>query len=177
MKHPKFNWKTYPADNKELQTGTEMNVSELNKIRRAEDNELTRMLCFNSGIRQTKGLQNWNAWNGCVYIDVDYKNYLSVNENAEDPKKVFDNVWTYLSCNYSDHFYYGEYSRSKKGFHFIFYTESLIIARTNSVLAMPGSAFPCWAPISFFGFAFILILRDRTQYTTEQKYITPAMKH
>ena len=124
MKHPKFNWKTYPADYNELSTGAKMNVGELNEFRRAKDNELIRMLCFNSGIRQTKELQNWNAWNGCVYIDVDYKNYLSVNENAEDPVKVFANVWTYLANNYSDHFYYGEYSRSKKGFHFIFYTET-----------------------------------------------------
>ena len=124
MKHPKFNWKTYPADYNELSTGAKMNIGELNEFRRAKDNELIRMLCFNSGIRQTKELQNWNAWNGCVYIDVDYKNYLSVNENAEDPVKVFANVWTYLANNYSDHFYYGEYSRSKKGFHFIFYTET-----------------------------------------------------
>ena len=124
MKHPKFNWKTYPADYNELSTGAKMNVGELNEFRHAKDNELIRMLCFNSGIRQTKELQNWNAWNGCVYIDVDYKNYLSINKNAEDPVKVFANVWTYLANNYSDHFYYGEYSRSKKGFHFIFYTET-----------------------------------------------------
>ncbi len=124
MKHPKFNWKTYPADYNELSTGAKMNVGEITQIRAPKENELTRMLCFNSGIRQTKELQNWNCWNGCVYIDVDYKNYLSVNENAEDPVKVFANVWTYLANNYSDHFYYGEYSRSKKGFHFIFYTET-----------------------------------------------------
>ena len=124
MKHPKFNWKTYPADYSELSSGAKMNVSELKGIRAPNDNELTRMLCFNSGIRQTKDLQNWNAWNGCVYIDVDYKNYLSANEKATDPVKVFADVWTYLSDNYSDHFYYGEYSRSLKGFHFIFYTET-----------------------------------------------------
>lgn len=124
MKHPKFNWKTYFADYNELSTGAKMNVGELSEIRPPKENELCRMLCFNSGIRQTKELQNWNAWNGCVYIDVDYKNYLLVNENAENPVKVFANVWTYLYNNYSDHFYYGEYSRSKKGFHFIFYTET-----------------------------------------------------
>lgn len=124
MKQPKFNWKTYPADYNELSSGAKMNVGELTEFRHAKDNELIRMLCFNSGIRQTKDLQNWNAWNGCVYIDVDYKNYLSVYEKAEDPVKVFANVWTYLAKNYSDHFYYGEYSRSKKGFHFIFYTET-----------------------------------------------------
>ena len=124
MNHPKFNWKTYPADYSELSSGTKMNVSELKSIRAPNDNELTRMLCFNSGVRQTKYLQNWNAWNGCVYIDVDYKNYLSANEKATDPVKVFADVWTYLSDNYSDHFYYGEYSRSLKGFHFIFYTET-----------------------------------------------------
>ena len=124
MKHPKFNWKTYPADYSELSSGTKMNVGELKSIRAPDDNELTRMLCFNSGIRQTKDLQNWNAWNGCVYIDVDYKNYMMANKNATNPVKVFADVWTYLSENYSDHFYYGEYSRSRKGFHFIFYTET-----------------------------------------------------
>ena len=124
MKHPKFNWKTYTADYNELHSGTKMNIGEITQIRKPKENELTRMLCFNSGIRQTKDLQNWNAWNGCVYIDVDYKNYLEVNKNAPEPVTVFANVWTYLSKNYSDHFYYGEYSRSKKGFHFIFYTET-----------------------------------------------------
>ncbi len=124
MKQPKFNWKTYPMDYNELSSGTKMNVSELTKIKPAKENELTRMLCFNSGIRQSKDLQNWNAWNGCVFIDVDYKNYLAVNENAPEPIQVFAHVWTYLAENYSDHFYYGEYSRSKKGFHFIFYTET-----------------------------------------------------
>ena len=79
MKHPKFNWKTYPADYNELHSGTKMNIGEITQIMKPKENELTRMLCFNSGIRQTKDLQNWNAWNGCVYIDVDYKNYLKVN--------------------------------------------------------------------------------------------------
>lgn len=124
MKHPKFNWKTYPEDYNELKSGTKMNVGEITQIVKPKENELCRMLCFNSGIRQTKDLQNWNSWNGCVYIDVDYKNYLEVNMNAPEPIKVFANVWVYLAKNYSDHFYYGEYSRSKKGFHFIFYTET-----------------------------------------------------
>lgn len=124
MKHPKFNWKTYPADYSELSSGAKMNVSDIRHIRAPNENELIRMLCFNSGVRQAKNLQNWNAWNGCVYIDVDYKNYLSANENATLPNKVFADVWRYLSDNYSDHFYYGEYSRSLKGFHFIFYTET-----------------------------------------------------
>ena len=51
MKHPKFNWKTYPADYNELSTGAKMNVGDLNEFRRAKDNELIRMLGFNSGIR------------------------------------------------------------------------------------------------------------------------------
>lgn len=124
MKHPKFNWQTYPAEHSELSSGTKMNVSDIRHIRAPSENELVRMLCFNSGVRQTKELQNWNAWNGCVYIDVDYKNYLLANKNATDSVKVFADVWRYLSKNYSDHFYYGEYSRSLKGFHFIFYTET-----------------------------------------------------
>lgn len=121
MKHPKFNWKTYPADFSELSKGTKMNVSEINQIKQPKENELVRMLCFNSGIRQTKELQNWNSWNGCVYIDVDYKNYLNINKDATDPIKVFNDVYNYLVNNFSEHFYYGEFSRSKKGFHYIFY--------------------------------------------------------
>lgn len=124
MKHPKFNWKTYPADYSELSTGAKMNVGKLTEIRAPKENELIRMLCFNSGIRQAKDLQNWNCWNGCVYIDVDYKNYLMTHENTTLPSKVFCDVWNYLVENYSDHFYYGEFSRSKKGFHFIFYMET-----------------------------------------------------
>ena len=124
MKHPKFNWKTYPADYSELKTGTKMNVGELTEIRAPKENELTRLLCFNSGIRQGKELQNWNCWNGCVYVDVDYKNYLNTHKDATKPSKVFADVWNYLVENYSDHFYYGEISKSKKDFHFIFYMET-----------------------------------------------------
>lgn len=124
MKHPKFSWKTYPADYSELSSGAKMNVSELTKIRKPQDNELVRMLCFNSGIRQTKDLQNWTAWNGCVFVDVDYKNYLSSVENAPEPSKVLCDVWNYLVENYSSHFYYAEFSRSRKGFHFIFYMDT-----------------------------------------------------
>ena len=124
MKHPKFNWKTYPADYSELSMGAKMNVGQLTEIRAPKENELIRILCFNSGIRQTKDLQNWNCWNGCVYVDVDYKNYLNIHENATKPSIVFTDVWNYLVENYSDHFYYGELSRSKKGFHFIFYMET-----------------------------------------------------
>lgn len=124
MKHPKFNWKTYQADYNELKTGTKMNVSEITQFRCPKDNELIRMLCFNSGIRQTKDLQNWNNWNGCVYIDVDYKNYMSVNKDAACPSKVFSDVYNYLVQHYSSDFYYGELSRSKKGFHFIFYIDT-----------------------------------------------------
>jgi len=124
MKHPKFNWKTYPADYSELSTGTKMNVGKLTEIRLPKENELIRMLCFNSGTRQTKDLQNWSCWNGCVYVDVDYKNYLTKNIDAPSPSKVFTDIWNYLVDNHSDHFYYGELSRSKKGFHFIFYMET-----------------------------------------------------
>lgn len=124
MKHPEFNWKTYPTDYSELKTGAKMNVGKLSEIRKPKDNELVRMLCFNSGIRQTKELQNWNCWNGCVYVDVDYKNYLKTHENATEPATVFCDVWNYLVNNYSDHFYYGEFSRTKKGFHYIFYMET-----------------------------------------------------
>lgn len=124
MKHPKFNWKTYPADYSELSTGAKMNVGELTEIRAPKENELVRLLCFNSGIRQSSLLQNWNCWNGCVYVDVDYKNYLNTHEDATKPSKVFSDVWNYLVEHFSDHFYYGEISKSKKDFHFIFYMET-----------------------------------------------------
>lgn len=124
MKHPQFNWKTYPADFNELSKGAKMNVGQLTDIQKPKSNELVRMLCFNSGIRQTKDLQDWTAWNGCVYVDVDYKNYLSFNENATEPLKVLGDVWNYLVKNHSSHFYYAELSRSKKGFHFIFYMDT-----------------------------------------------------
>lgn len=124
MKHPRFNWKTYPSDYKELSTGAKMNVGLITEIRAPKENELIRLMCFNSGIRQTKDLQNWPSWNGCVYVDVDYKNYLRTNENAAKPSKVFTDIWNYLVEHYSEHFYYGELSRSKQGFHFIFYMDT-----------------------------------------------------
>lgn len=124
MRQPFFNWLTYKTEHNELKSGTRMNVSDIYGIRPPKEDELTRMLCFKSGVRQTKELQNWPAWNGCVYIDVDYKNWMKARPDAEDPVMVFAKVWTYLAAHFSAHFYYGEYSRSKKGFHFIFYMDT-----------------------------------------------------
>lgn len=124
MRQPIFNWLTYKSEYNELKSGTMMNVSDIYGIRAPKEDELTRMLCFKSGVRQTKDLQNWPAWNGCVYIDVDYKNWMNARPDAEDPVVVFAKVWKYLAAHFSAHFYYGEYSRSKKGFHFIFYMDT-----------------------------------------------------
>ena len=65
---------------------------------------------------------SYDLWNGCIFIDIDYKNWIKTfPNNYIPPIEILNNVWNYLKANYCANTYYAELSRSNLGFHFIFY--------------------------------------------------------
>ena len=75
---------------------------------------------FATGKRENKESLNWEAWNGCVFVDIDSKHFY----NECKPFKV-DNLFVmlhdYLCMNYSANFYAMQLSNSGTSFHFVFY--------------------------------------------------------
>lgn len=122
MNNPIFNYKDIYKGG--VTGNAPMKVSEISNMPNKKDDLLRYILMFNSGKRELAENKNYNNWNGCVFIDIDYKKWLnSDNEYKPDPKKVFIDIWNYLEthCN---NFYYMEFSRSLKGFHIIFYIDT-----------------------------------------------------
>lgn len=76
---------------------------------------------MNNGYRQGVDNLDYNFWNGCIYEDIDYKKYMTENPYAIDPETVYSHVCDFLMKNFSEILYYSELSRSRKGFHFIFF--------------------------------------------------------
>lgn len=63
----------------------------------------------------------WAYWNKCTFEDIDYKNYINANETHVEPETMYNKVVNYMKQHYGQYFLYAEMSRSRKGFHFIFY--------------------------------------------------------
>ena len=122
---PKFSfwWNNRPK------TGDKMNCDALpvicDNILYKYDNksglQCTYIKLFDCNYRMDNENLNYEYWNGCIVIDIDYKKYISKNDVYPNPEKVYKDIIDYLVENHKDLFYYGEMSRSLKGFHFIFY--------------------------------------------------------
>ncbi len=64
----------------------------------------------------------YKYWNGCIFIDIDYKKWIhDYPDDVISPEYILRKVFTYMEEHYPLNLYYGELSRSNKGFHFIFY--------------------------------------------------------
>ena len=115
--------------NNRLKTGDKMNCDALpvicDNILYKYDNKLglqcPYIKLFDCNYRIDNENLNYEYWNGCIVIDIDYKKYISKNDIYPNPEKVYKDIIDYLVENYKELFYYGEMSRSLKGFHFIFY--------------------------------------------------------
>lgn len=78
--------------------------------------------------RLYKDMENvYQYWNGCVWVDIDYKKYPNATE--EEWKEITNFVNSDIAAYYSNNFYYYETSRSKLGGHYIFYFD---VDRTES---------------------------------------------
>ena len=82
--------------------------------------QLSTSLTFLNKDREDK----YRCWNGSISKDIDAKKYYNQDPeqyNIDYAKKVYYEVRNYLLKNYCNNFYYCEVSRSRKGYHFLFY--------------------------------------------------------
>lgn len=61
----------------------------------------------------------YSYWNGCIFIDIDYKKVSNATVERWNLLSKYVNSW--LLNNYADNFYYYETSKSMIGGHFIFF--------------------------------------------------------
>lgn len=101
-----------------IKTGDYMNVGKLSDIIfEAILNNIVYTKMTDCYYRMDMINYDFNNWNQCVAIDIDYK--VAIDKFNIDPLEIYNNVTEWLKHN-SYSFLYGELSRSGKGFHFIF---------------------------------------------------------
>lgn len=126
MAKPLFNYRQISIDTETLQPiypkgESWMKVVSLDEIDAPEDGKMNFIQMCNSGSRMTKDTKDESCWDGCTFEDIDYKKYMASHGDAQDPQDLMGEIIQWLHRNCEDIFYYYEMSKSKKGFHFIFY--------------------------------------------------------
>ena len=130
MNKPLFNYTTYPKkilkDGEYIEYhgpkgGSKLLIYKINDITTTKGGNSAYIQMFDSGFKIYTPNFDIKYWNGCVFEDIDYKKYIKNNDNYIVPEKIYEDVWNYMIENYKDIIYYGELSRSCKGYHFIFY--------------------------------------------------------
>jgi len=119
---PAFNYISYSKEYNLPRNGTKMLLYYLNDLK-IHDLEKYHSVgqTIDCGYRMGVEDCDYKYWNQCTVEDIDYKLYIQSHDTYVEPIEVYNNVWNWLIDNYSDISYYSEMSRSKKGFHFIFY--------------------------------------------------------
>ena len=123
----KFNhvYSEYDPKAKALHPGyyTVMSLKTIDEMKEyhKEDGELRNriQMCTAEERIVTKIDDAYSYWNGCIFIDVDYKKVS--NATVERWNLLSKYVKDWLLNNYADNFYYYETSRSMIGGHFIFF--------------------------------------------------------
>ena len=128
----KFNWvwsKYDPIgyeDRERKRSITPMSVvsfEQMNKFNKEEweDGWKNRIQMSINPQRVIKGTP-YEYWNGCIFVDIDYKNWVKNNpDKVIDPKLILLLITNHLETTYCYNFYSSELSRSNYGFHFLFY--------------------------------------------------------
>lgn len=115
----KFNYKYIKYTNLP-HNGDELQVRNILDIQQnLDDRYLNFCQAIECGYRMGKDDIDYTKWNGCTWEDIDYKKCIDIFNI--DPIEIYNNVWNYLIEHYNDIIYYCELSRSKKGFHYLFY--------------------------------------------------------
>lgn len=120
MKHPVFNFIPIEKEEYAPRGGQKMLLMKIKDMYQKENYLLFTQMCDN-GYRMNRENIDYNKWNQCIFEDIDYKKYIANHNEYIEPNVIFENVYEYLHNNFKDILYYGEFSRSRKGFHFIFY--------------------------------------------------------
>lgn len=119
---PVFNYITYPKEFSLPKNGTKMLLYYLDSIKMCDLKKYHSIgQTIDCGYRMGLEDCDFNYWNQCTVEDIDYKFYIENHDSVPDPIEVYDKVWNWLTNNYSNISYYSEMSKSRKGFHFIFY--------------------------------------------------------
>lgn len=135
MVTPKFNWfisAEMPSAN--LKTGTTMQIVDLKSkdmsaymhLNNPTSKEhLPWIQLFDSGARMSIDSLDWRFWNGCVFVDIDSKNYA----NKDNLDKIYDNidnlidvsVYNLSSKNETKNNFYFAQKTVNKGIHYMFF--------------------------------------------------------
>lgn len=115
----KFNYKytkpdKLPHNGDHIETRNILDIQEL-----TNDEYLNFCQAIECGYRMGRDDVDYSKWNGCTWEDIDYKK--CINKFNIDPIKIYNDIWEYLISHYDNITYYSELSRSKKGFHYIFF--------------------------------------------------------
>lgn len=75
---------------------------------------------FSTGYRVTNDNIDWSKWNGCVYSDIDSKNYYT-NVKEFDVTELRECLYLYLLTHHNENFYWLQTSHSGNSYHVLFY--------------------------------------------------------
>lgn len=131
IKTPVFNFLPIEKEEWAPKNGQQVQLMYIKDMHKDGDMLLFTQMC-DAGYRMGRENVDYDKWNQCVYEDIDYKKYMGDHDMFIDPKIIYENVYEYLYNNYKNIFYYGELSRSRKGFHFIFFFD--VIRNKNNRL-------------------------------------------
>lgn len=108
-----------------LKSGSSMFIDTLDNIlskvpENAPKDKLPWLQIFNTGFRVSGSNVDWKCWNGCVFVDIDSKNYYN-NIRHFDVDLLEKGLHNFLQYNYTDNFYCIQKSYSGTSYHILFY--------------------------------------------------------
>lgn len=108
-----------------LKSGSPMFIDTLDNIlskvpENAPKDKLPWLQIFNTGFRVSGSNVNWKYWNGCVFVDIDSKNYYN-NVRHFNVNVLEKGLHNFLQYNYTDNFYCIQKSYSGTSYHILFY--------------------------------------------------------
>ena len=108
-----------------LKSGSSMFIDTLDNIlskvpEDAPKDKLPWLQIFNTGFRVSGSNVDWKYWNGCVFVDIDSKNYYN-NIRHFNVDLLEKGLHNYLQYNYTDNFYCIQKSYSGTSYHILFY--------------------------------------------------------
>lgn len=108
-----------------LKSGSPMFIDTLDNIlskvpENAPKDKLPWLQIFNTGFRVSGSNVNWKYWNGCVFVDIDSKNYYN-NVRHFNVDLLEKGLHNFLEHKYTDNFYCIQKSYSGTSYHILFY--------------------------------------------------------
>lgn len=173
MKTPQFSTITLLKDKHIPCINMKLNVTDIYNFKKPSDKDyIIKLLNTTIGYREHIDHINYDYWNGCVMIDVDYKKYPDATR--EKSIEIMKNVYLYLQHNFPNTFYYGEISSNEKGgFHFIFYLDTDYPTKERRDYLYKRSTMVIWKAFCDCGYKDIIehegvldnCMNNYTQYT------------